>query len=393
MLISVLIIIILHQQLTYYDNNMVLLQHLLHYHPSSTTSTTTAIRYRFTKCCISTTTTTAAVEASASAVSEISYNEYISSSSSSSSITNNHHDVVLSNMIRPNFERKIPLVIRGGAVSSSLSSSKSSRALQLWKSFDYWKETVGHEIARVEIGRSYGKPTTTINDNTDNTPSWVEIPVMEYIQYLQAFEERYGNKKQKQQQQQSNTTTPKQDDIVYMAQNDLFQDLYKDIDIPKFCCQEIEEEQQQQDFDQITVGLGRLYSVMVWLGPYGCVSPMHNDPLDNYFTQYTGKKRFLLFPPHTNVYAGTNGQQSNTSPIDFHFVDNDDDDDNGDKATTTTTHTKYSYDKERYPLLKDDEKLGLSCIIGPGDALYIPSKWYHYVESLETSSSVNIWWR
>jgi lysine-specific demethylase 8 len=29
----------------------------------------------------------------------------------------------------------------------------------------------------------------------------------------------------------------------------------------------------------------------------------------------------------------------------------------------------------------------------PGDALYIPAKWWHQVESLDLSASVNSWWR
>ena len=247
-------------------------------------------------------------------------------------------DISLANAIRPHFETQSPVVLRG-AVSKA-------PAIELWKSLDYWRKTVGHEVAKVEIGGSYA--------NTDGESATAEIPVEGYLQYLEAFEERHGK-----QQSSRNETGPKQVEIVYMAQNDLFPSLYNDISIPAFC----------QDEKQ-SCGLGRLYSVMLWLGPYGSVSPLHNDPLDNYFMQIVGRKSIILFPPHTQTYAGTNGQQSNTSPIEF------------DKG-------KEEYKK--YPLF--DPEVGMSCIINPGDALYIPSKWWHHVQSLETSASINVWWR
>jgi ribosomal protein L16 Arg81 hydroxylase len=31
-------------------------------------------------------------------------------------------------------------------------------------------------------------------------------------------------------------------------------------------------------------------------------------------------------------------------------------------------------------------------IIGPGDALYLPPRYWHYVRSLSTSMSVSFWW-
>lgn len=239
------------------------------------------------------------------------------------------------------FQEQQPLVVRG-AVSDT-------PAIDAWKSWDYWQETVGHEIAQVEIGGSYANTSA----EQDEGSSRAEIPVEAYLQYLKLFEERFGRANSN-----SNEPAPKPEEMVYMAQNDLFSSLYKDIMIPEFC----------QEESSYMIGLGRLYSVMLWLGPRQCVSPLHNDPLDNFLMQFVGRKKLLLFPLNTQVYAGHEGQQPNTSPIE-----------------------PLTFDKERYPLF--DPTLGMTCEIGPGDALFIPSKWWHYAQSLETSASVNVWWR
>jgi lysine-specific demethylase 8 len=227
--------------------------------------------------------------------------------------------------------------------------------MKLWPSLDYWRETVGEDVfAKVEIGGSYG------SDEMERA----EIPMQGYLQYLELFEERHGRTGST-----TNTTTtiPTTEELVYLSQNDLFPSLYKDVNIPDFCSNE--------DDDQKSVGHGRLYNVMLWLGPRGCVSPLHYDPLDNCLMQYVGRKNVYLYAPGTHLYAGHEGQQSNTSPI------NPEDDD--------------EMNKERYPLFyqQEQEVVAFDCVLTPGDLLYVPSKWWHFVRSLETSASVNVWWR
>jgi lysine-specific demethylase 8 len=249
-------------------------------------------------------------------------------------------EVWLANSLFKPFQDQQPLLLRGAL--------SDAPAIELWKSWDYWQEAMRHEMAKIEIGGSYSK---ICNEEVEGSNS-AEIPVEGYLQYLRLFEEQHGRISR------TSQPPPKQEEIVYLAQNDLFQNLYKDIIIPEFC----------REDSARTVGLGRLYNIMLWLGPWGCVSPLHNDPLDNFFMQYMGRKEILLYPPQTEVYAGHNGQQRNTSPIE-----------------------PTSFDKSSYPLFKPDQ--GLSCEIGPGDALYIPSRWWHFVLSTETSASVNVWWR
>ncbi len=46
---------------------------------------------------------------------------------------------------------------------------------------------------------------------------------------------------------------------------------------------------------------------------------------------------------------------------------------------------------ERFP---DFEGLvHADCVLEPGEMLYIPPKWWHYVKSLSVSFSVSFWWQ
>ena len=188
----------------------------------------------------------------------------------------------LSNTIRPYYEQQRPVVLRG-AISTF-------PALDKWQSWDYLEATLSSEkstnqvTGAVEIGGSYG------STNSERA----EISVLDYIQYLKFFEEKHG--RQGPEDAFALPTDISKDELVYMAQNDLFPCLYKDIEIPSFCNQDEENENK----DKYAVGLGRLYSVMLWLGPRGCTSPLHYDPLDNVLMQIQGRKMIILYAPNNN---------------------------------------------------------------------------------------------
>ena len=228
--------------------------------------------------------------------------------------------------------------------------SRSRIAVESWASLDYLEEALAKEdqVGAVEIGGSYGS----------DDMARAEIPLDNYIQYLRLFEERHG--REGPEDPLDIPTDIVAEELVYLAQNDLFQTLYKDIEIPRFC----EEE-------SYNVGLGRLYSVMLWLGPRGCVSPLHFDPLDNCLMQFVGRKKVWLFENAAGGwhYAGHDGQQFNTSPVNPEDVD-------------FVKYPEFANAPTKY-----------QCVLFPGDLLYIPSKYWHFVRSLDTSASVNVWWR
>jgi hypothetical protein len=331
----------------------------------------------------------------------------------------------LAEIIRPYFEEQKPVVVRGAVLSTP--------ATNLWSSWEYWEEKGGEQETNVsvEIGGSYG------NSTDPDSEQRVEISFLAYLQFLQLFEERYGRTGSiddfyhyhhqsdeggsSNNSNSSSSTIPTNNELVYMAQNDLFPSLYKDVMIPDFCCAEDDDNKESisnKDSDKNNnnnntsvkaVGYGRLYSAMMWLGPRGCVSPLHFDPLDNCFMQHQGRKRVLLFPPSpsppTNEssfwhYAGHEGQQSNTSPINPEILDwqqstteqQKQDETSSSDSTIYDAATFKSYSK-KYPLFFKDAPTRMECLLHPGDLLYIPKKWWHHVRSIDTAASVNVWWR
>jgi lysine-specific demethylase 8 len=250
----------------------------------------------------------------------------------------------IADALRPHYKNQTPVVLRGAIGTAP--------AIDSWQSLEYLQETVGDDAMGVEIGGTYGSVTA-------ERP---EIPFGAYIQYLQLFEERHG--RHGNDHPWDLTNVPPQEELVYMAQNDLPAALYKDVEIPAFC-----------NDSQYNLGLGRLYQTMLWLGPRGCVSPLHHDPLDNCLMQLVGRKRVLLFSPIATSetlwhYAGSDGQQSNTSPVNVE-----------------------SPDLTKYPFFAEAAPPALECVLHPGDVLVIPKKWWHHVRSLDTSVSANVWWR
>ena len=335
----------------------------------------------------------------------------------------------LAEIIRPYFKEQKPVVVRGAVLSTP--------ATTLWSSWGYWQKKGGeqeHNVS-VEMGGSYG-------NSTDAESKRVEISFLAYLQFLQLFEERHGrtgsinefyHHHQSDEDGSSNnsnsssSTIPTNNELVYMAQNDLFPSLYEDVMIPDFCCADDDDDDGKESISNKgsdknnsnndnnkntsvkAVGYGRLYSVMMWLGPRGCVSPLHFDPLDNCFMQHQGRKRVLLFPPSSSPssnepsfwhYAGHEGQQSNTSPINPEILDwqqstteqQRQDNTSSSDSTIYDTATFKSYSKN-YPLFFNDAPTRQECLLHPGDLLYIPKKWWHHVRSIDTSASINVWWR
>ena len=203
----------------------------------------------------------------------------------------------------------------------------------------------------VEIGGSYS------NHDLERP----EICFGDYIQYMKLFHEQYGD------DGNANGDVQDRKELVYLAQNDLFPSLQKDFEIPNICSD-----------PSLNVGDGNIYSTMLWFGPRGCISPLHYDPLDNLLMQFVGRKQVILFPGSRDIttegesswhYAGHGGQQYNTSPIDI-----------------------MSPDMGKYPLFAM-APTAIICNLHPGDVCYIPKKWWHHVTSIDTSISVNTWWR
>ncbi|OWK51584.1 bifunctional peptidase and arginyl-hydroxylase JMJD5 [Lonchura striata] len=149
-----------------------------------------------------------------------------------------------------------------------------------------------------------------------------------------------------------------ENNVGYLAQHQLFDqipELKEDISIPDYCCLGEGEE------DDITIN--------AWFGPGGTISPLHQDPQQNFLAQVFGRKYIRLYSPQDseNLYPHESQILHNTSQVDVEDPD----------LVKFPNFTKAAFQ---------------SCILMPGQILFIPIKYWHYVRSLELSFSVSFWW-
>ena len=123
---------------------------------------------------------------------------------------------------------------------------------------------------------------------------------------------------------------------------------------------------QRPDVDEATVS--------IWIGNK-TIASCHYDALDNIACSVVGRRRFSLFPPDQvkNLYPGpldpTPGGQV-ISLVDFN-----------------------NPDFERFPNFKNAISSAQVAELDPGDALFLPSMWWHHVEGLcDLNILINYWW-
>ncbi|MDI9240088.1 cupin-like domain-containing protein [Lysobacter sp. LF1] len=112
----------------------------------------------------------------------------------------------------------------------------------------------------------------------------------------------------------------------------------------------------------------------IWIGNRVTAS-CHYDAMSNIACAAVGRRRFTLFPTEQigNLYPGplepTPGGQA-VSVVDFSAPD-----------------------FERFPGFRDALAAGQTAVLEPGDAIFIPSLWWHHVQGLDPFTVlVNYWW-
>jgi ribosomal protein L16 Arg81 hydroxylase len=101
--------------------------------------------------------------------------------------------------------------------------------------------------------------------------------------------------------------------------------------------------------------------VFFWYGPAGTVTPLHHDEMNIFMAQVTGRKRVILVPPnevdlvynHRGVYS----QVDAGNP-----------------------------DYARFPKYADASIHEVE--LGPGEVLFLPVGWWHYVQALDVSITI-----
>ncbi|MDE1181470.1 cupin-like domain-containing protein [Paraburkholderia sp.] len=101
-----------------------------------------------------------------------------------------------------------------------------------------------------------------------------------------------------------------------------------------------------------------LDSGFFWFGPAGTKTPLHHDLTNNFMAQVIGRKRVTLIPmsdtPHVYNHLHCYSQ------VDASAVDN-----------------------AQFPAMQQAQRI--ECTLEPGELLFLPVGWWHYVEGLDAS--------
>ncbi len=130
-------------------------------------------------------------------------------------------------------------------------------------------------------------------------------------------------------------------------------ELLRDIEVPYF------------------IPFNKLWEINLWMGIGGNRSNLHFDPEENILTVLKGSKKIILFAPNQTkfLYQNKNSKVNNLhSLVDIFNIDR-------------TNHSLI--DKAKFYQIELIE----------GESLYIPSGWWHAVESsIDRNISINFWW-
>lgn len=120
---------------------------------------------------------------------------------------------------------------------------------------------------------------------------------------------------------------------------------------------------------------GRDPLASIWIGNRSRIAA-HQDVPDNLACVVAGRRRVTLFPPGqlANLYIG---------PLDFT------------PAGQPVSLVDFAApDHARFPRFAEALRHAQTAELGPGDAVFIPSMWWHHMEGLEAFNVlVNYWWR
>ncbi len=120
---------------------------------------------------------------------------------------------------------------------------------------------------------------------------------------------------------------------------------------------------------------GREPLASIWIGNRTRIAA-HQDVPDNIACVVAGRRRVTLFPPEQlrNLYIG---------PLDFN------------PAGQAISLVDFAApDLERFPRFAEAMRHAQVAELEPGDAVFIPSMWWHHMEGLEPFNVlINYWWR
>ncbi len=115
---------------------------------------------------------------------------------------------------------------------------------------------------------------------------------------------------------------------------------------------------------------GKFLRNRIYIGPRGIITSLHQDLPENLYVQISGAKRITLFAPADKKYLYPHSLFS--------------------KHPNFSRVELSNPDLEKFPLFKKATPLVVE--LQAGEALFIPSLWWHHLENMEDSVAMNFWW-
>ncbi|KAK7981767.1 hypothetical protein PG996_009455 [Apiospora saccharicola] len=232
----------------------------------------------------------------------------------------------------------------------------------------------GHRLVPVEIGRSY------VDEGWGQKLITFGTLLQDYIDPSLSPDHVAQSDK-----------SPASKQIAYLAQHPLLTQLpalRNDIRIPDLCYTSPPPHPTDSSKDQPEVDEPMLNA---WFGPPGTITPLHNDPYHNLLVQVVGHKYVRLYSPLHTEQMHARGKEDgvemgNTSSLDVGALEGWD----RPAEDQQPSPDEQASEEMMRKALKDVPYV--DCILNPGDTLYIPIGWWHYVRGLSVSFSVSFWW-
>lgn len=287
---------------------------------------------------------------------------------------------------------------------SAPSFAASWPAVERWRSPRYWDAVAGKRTVPVEVGSSY------LAEGWSQRLMTLRRFLEEHVFAVDGGGES-GEKGEKEGKEAKGESKEK----GYLAQHDLLEQvpaLSRDVVVPDYALalcgakddgeeekndddgNDDDDDEKNVDDDDNDDGNddgGGIVACNLWLGPAATLSPPHTDPKRNLFCQVVGRKYVRLYGPECGGVLLGSGSSSSSSR-------KGDEKNEGKKETTTLTAALTSANTSSVDLFSppgSDPRLSslsfVDTVLGPGDVLFIPRGWWHFVLSLETSASVSFW--
>ncbi|EJD54548.1 Clavaminate synthase-like protein [Auricularia subglabra TFB-10046 SS5] len=214
-------------------------------------------------------------------------------------------------------------------------------ALRRWSDFSALRQPGSHLVVPVEVSPLRSGSSTGAGYNSAEFER-IQMPYDDFIQMFMLREPRDDGQRF----------------VAFLAQYTLLDD------IPAL------QDDLNPPLQYALAGRGDQWRTNVWIGTAGTWTPLHRDPYHNLFCQIAGQKHVRFFPPSCaeQLYLLTDPFHKNTSSI-----------------------TSPSPDRSQFPRYYHALKDSWEVTVSPGDTLFLPKGYYHSVEGLSKSVSVNSW--